>query len=325
MHTNKGYLFDKIGGMTRFATLIAVFLCLLIVPPQAQADSPIVGEVRIWTTNTPPAGWLICDGSALDRTTYNTLYGVIGVTYGAGNGSTTFNIPNVLGRNIIGRNVNDGQFAGLNTSGGEKSHTLTIAEMPSHTHLQDPHTHTQVAHSHNYQYSLIAASGTARYILNTGGGSTFPSTDSQQPAINSTTATNQNTGGGTSHNVLDPYIVMNFIIYTGVGLPTATPTQTPTSTATPTATGTATNTPTGTITPTATDTPTATMTFTPTPTGTLTFAPQISAYTYTLSSGNTLTVPVQMSFGQILIAGVLISVCLLVIADIMFGLIFFRT
>jgi microcystin-dependent protein len=97
---------------------------------------------------TAPGGWLLCDGSALSRTTYSVLYGVIGTTYGAGDGSTTFNLPDTRGRISVGA----GQGTGLTNrvlaaTGGEEAHTLSVAELASHTHGV-AHTHTMGNHTH---------------------------------------------------------------------------------------------------------------------------------------------------------------------------------
>ena len=62
-----------------------------------QGVGALTGEIRIWTIAIAPAGWLVADGSALSRTTYSTLFGVIGTTYGAGDGTTTFNLPDLRG------------------------------------------------------------------------------------------------------------------------------------------------------------------------------------------------------------------------------------
>jgi microcystin-dependent protein len=85
--------------------------------------------------SSAPTGWLVCDGSAISRATYSALFAVIGTTYGAGNGSTTFNIPDLRGRAAIGT----GQGSGLTSrtlaqAGGEETHILTTTEMPSHNH-----------------------------------------------------------------------------------------------------------------------------------------------------------------------------------------------
>jgi microcystin-dependent protein len=94
------------------------------------------GQYRWWATSTGnPAGYLLCDGAAVSRTTYSALFTAIGTTYGIGNGSTTFNLPDARSRGLIAA----GQGAGLSnrTVGqvlGAETHQLTEAEMPFHNH-----------------------------------------------------------------------------------------------------------------------------------------------------------------------------------------------
>lgn len=85
----------------------------------------ITGEMRMWAgaIATPPTGWLICDGSAISRTTYSGLFTVIGTVYGVGNGSTTFNIPNFT--NVFPYGANEGSSAG-NASVGATGGNLTL-------------------------------------------------------------------------------------------------------------------------------------------------------------------------------------------------------
>jgi microcystin-dependent protein len=93
---------------------------------------------------TAPAGWLLENGAAYDRTTYAALFAVIGTTYGAGNGSTTFNVPNRVDKFGVGA----GSAYARGATGGEASHILAASEMPTHTHIQNAHNHTQAAHNH---------------------------------------------------------------------------------------------------------------------------------------------------------------------------------
>jgi microcystin-dependent protein len=190
------------------------------------------GTVSQTARATAPPGYLLCDGSAVSRTTYARLFDAIGTAYGAGNNSTTFNIPNLQGRVPVGRDSSQSEFDVLGEVGGAKTHTLTTAQMPSHTHTQnahnhtqDSHNHTQNAHGHNIHLGATqlgytnstAATGTNLGAM-LGGNNGFvatnvTATNNATTATNqATTATNQNTGGGEAHNNLQPYVVLNYMI-----------------------------------------------------------------------------------------------------------------
>lgn len=106
------------------------------------------GTVTMFAGASAPTGWLICDGSAISRTTYADLFTAIGTTYGAGDGSTTFNLPNLKGRVPVGQDAAQTEFDVLGETGGAKTHTLAATEMPVHTHVQNAHTHIQNSHTH---------------------------------------------------------------------------------------------------------------------------------------------------------------------------------
>lgn len=150
-----------------------------------------VGTIHTYAGSTAPTGYMICNGSAVSRTTYSDLFDVIGTTYGNGNGSTTFNIPNLKGKVPIGYDSTDNDFDTLGETGGEKTHTLTTTEMPSHSH-QNPH---YVVGSN--------APGYGNWEQNIGSGSSNAYLAS---------AYSLETGGGQAHNNLQPYIVLNYII-----------------------------------------------------------------------------------------------------------------
>lgn len=98
-----------------------------------------------WTS--PPVGYLLEDGSAVSRTDYAALFAVIGTTFGAGDGSTTFNLPDSRGRVAVNLNTTDGEFNSIGEKSGAKTHTLTQAEIPSHTHSGS--TNSAGSHSHS--------------------------------------------------------------------------------------------------------------------------------------------------------------------------------
>lgn len=127
---------------------------------QAVASSTPIGSVVEYAGATAPTNWLLCFGQAINRTTYATLFGIIGTTYGAGDGSTTFNLPDKRGRVSVGKDNMGGSAASritsggagfdgtaLGAAGGAQSHTLTTPQIPSHTHTgttndAGSHTHT---------------------------------------------------------------------------------------------------------------------------------------------------------------------------------------
>ena len=99
---------------------------------------------------TATSGYLLCDGSDVSRTTYAALFAVIGTTYGSGNGSTTFNLPDLRQRVPVGK-YSSGTFATLGVKGGAENITLSITNLPSHTHDVNPSSFTSAsegAHTH---------------------------------------------------------------------------------------------------------------------------------------------------------------------------------
>lgn len=98
-----------------------------------------LGELRMvaFDPSSPPEGWLECNGAAVSRTTYAALFAVVGTAYGAGDGSTTFNLPNMKGRVSVGLDRSgspDADFDAIGDSGGEKEVTLVASELPTHDH-----------------------------------------------------------------------------------------------------------------------------------------------------------------------------------------------
>lgn len=194
------------------------------------------GMISPFAGSSAPSGWLLCAGQSVSRTTYAELFTAIGTTYGAGDGSTTFALPDLRGRVIAGVDNMGGTDAGrldwsntLGTSGGAQKHTLTSSEMPSHTHTQAAHTHVQNAHGHVISANSFAGDleivmgpiggDGAKYSVSDSGNDASSSTAviyarSTTATNQSTTATNNNTGGDAAHNNMQPTIILNYIIKT---------------------------------------------------------------------------------------------------------------
>lgn len=168
---------------------------------------------------SPGLGWLLCDGQAVSRATYALLFNVIGETFGVGDGSTTFNLPNANGR----VSVTAGSASGLTTRFvgdvfGEERTTLALNEIPAHNHTINH------SHSHNHTVSDINPGGKT----SVGGPSIFGgnrdvyNSEETNTQTTSTQSLNYNgnsgnAGSGQSHNNLQPSIVDGFLfIYAGV-------------------------------------------------------------------------------------------------------------
>ena len=188
------------------------------------------GIVVSYAGTSAPTGWLLCDGAAVSRVTYLTLFTIIGTTYGVGDGATTFNVPNLKGRVPVGHDAAQTEFDALGKTSGAKTHTLSSSEMPVHTHTQDSHNHTQNSHNHTQDAhshvitelrdlttgganTNIAVTNDASSTLGTKPTASTTATNQAATATNqATTATNQNTGGGAAHNNLQPGLAINFIV-----------------------------------------------------------------------------------------------------------------
>ncbi len=101
------------------------------------------GAILAFSAATAPAGYLLCDGAAVSRTTYAALFTLIGASYGAGDGSTTFNLPDLRGRPPVGL----GTLSDVSTLGNNDG-VAVGSRTPKHTHTGPSHTHTGPSHTH---------------------------------------------------------------------------------------------------------------------------------------------------------------------------------
>ena len=154
------------------------------------------GSIQMWPTATAPTNWKLCDGSAISRTTYAVLFQLIGVTFGAGDSSTTFNLPNYTNRMPYGTTVG--------ATGGSAD-----AIVVSHTHTATS-TVTDPGHLHSVWYT---GSGSATANLATDGNFTATTTNTASATTGITVATtNASTGSSGTNANLPPYLGINFII-----------------------------------------------------------------------------------------------------------------
>ena len=164
------------------------------------------GVVKLFAGSSAPSGWLVCNGNAISRTSYASLFAVIGTTYGVGDGSTTFNLPDLKGRVPIGLDSSQTEFDALGDTGGAKTHTLATAEMPAHGHtVTDPgHTHDPLTGTN---FLVFVPSGGTNTL---DGGPYVKGEATTKSAV--TGITIANAGGGGAHNNLQPYVTLNYII-----------------------------------------------------------------------------------------------------------------
>jgi microcystin-dependent protein len=172
-----------------------------IVPPE-------LGDIKFSVQSNDHNGWLKCDGRAVSRITYADLFATIGISFGAGNGTTTFNLPDARGRVIGAIGTGSGLTArSLGHKEGTETHTLTIDEMPSHNHdVTDPgHTHSYTNTPNDQQVSALLGEQAADQA------------DFSQTTGSSTTGiTIQNTGGGGAHNNMQPTLFAANVFIFGV-------------------------------------------------------------------------------------------------------------
>ncbi len=162
-----------------------------------EAERIPTGSVIQFAAASAPTGWLACDGTAVSRTTYSTLFSLISTTYGAGDNVNTFNLPDFRRRVAVGQGGSQ-TFSGTNkvdttigSTGGQESHILSTGEMPSHTH----------------DWRLSSASGSTANSMQAAFGNVLGDGTGSIATITTTP-----TGSSSAHINLQPSLVINFII-----------------------------------------------------------------------------------------------------------------
>ena len=190
--------------------------------PSVGADFPF-GFINLYGGNSAPAGWLLCDGSAVSRVTFSDLFAVIGTAYGVGDGVTSFNVPNFLGRTVIGTGAGSGLTSrAAGDSGGEEAHALIEGENGAHTHLL-----TDPGHIHAVNDSGHLHTSTVGDFVNDGAGTEYDNTNGDKGQTTANTQTGLTgislvntvtgvtiaaSGSGDPHENMQPFGVATYII-----------------------------------------------------------------------------------------------------------------
>lgn len=192
-----------------------------VIPGTKLENLAPVGAMMAYAGATAPSGWLFCYGQNISRTTYAALWTAIGSAHGAGDGSTTFTLPDLRGRVPAGKDNMGGTAAGrlttaesgingnaLGAVGGDESHVLAVDELPAHSHaavVTDPgHAHAVSRRQEGPLHDGGSTPYTGYYLT--------PANVATTPSATGITVANSPTGSGDAHPNVQPTIVVNWII-----------------------------------------------------------------------------------------------------------------
>jgi microcystin-dependent protein len=164
-------------------------------------SEPYLADIRIYGFNFAPRGYATCDGQILPIAQNQSLYSLLGTTYG-GDGRTTFALPDLRGRVPIHVGSSGGANYQMGQKGGAETDTLSVAQMPAHDHAHQPVCSSLPGNQSspaNHVMATEAAGVTATY-------------SSETPDSSMQSAILASAGGGQSHDNMQPYLALNFAI-----------------------------------------------------------------------------------------------------------------
>lgn len=189
----------------RFVRIITLILCIFflqiisVLNPGIASAEPYVGEIRMFAGNYAPVGWAFCDGQILSISEYETLFNLIGTTYG-GDGQETYVLPDLRGRAPIHMGTgSSGTAYIIGETGGVETVTLTVNQIPAHSFGQGS---SQAGSSNNPTGNGPAKAVLDRQDINIYSDTTTGKTSSNVP----------NLGGSQPHDNMQPYLAINYII-----------------------------------------------------------------------------------------------------------------
>jgi microcystin-dependent protein len=158
---------------------------------------PYVGEIRMFGGNFAPVGWMFCEGQLLPISENETLFQLIGTTYG-GDGESTFALPDLRGRIPVHMGSNAGSSFTLAETGGAEDITLTVSQIPAHSH---PFMGSSVPGTSSAPKDNVPATTTTGFLY-----------INENPGQSMAATATLLTGGSQPHTNFQPYLCVNFII-----------------------------------------------------------------------------------------------------------------
>lgn len=172
--------------------------------------TPHVGEIRIFAGNFAPAGWMFCEGQTLPISEYETLFVLLGTTYG-GDGQETFNLPDLRGRVPIHMGYGDGTSYSIGEMGGTEMATLTLQQIPAHNHsalgkITIPVRGDSAGHLASPANGAIAVSPTKKFFSKT------ESLSGEMAPLDLGTSAVSPNGASQPHENMQPFLAVHYII-----------------------------------------------------------------------------------------------------------------